>query len=386
MKVLFFTSIFPSIQEPTRGPYNHNIVLALKNLCEIKVVSPQPFWARIKRPELLGKVPFETQTGVDVLLPTYWSVPKLTSLHGNSMYRSVKPCIQHLYRDFPFDIIFAVWAYPDAVAAAQLARDFNCPLLIKTMGSDVNVLCEIPKIGPQITQAFQKSSYVVSVSKALQEKVIASGISKEKSLVQHNGVNGEKFTIQDRSIARKNLSLPLDKSILCYIGRLGTEKGVDILIKSVNTIQSNNLELHIIGWGDQEIALKAQVDALGIGNKVIFHGMRPHHEIPQWLNACDVFCLPSRREGCPNVVLEALASGRPVVASNVGGVPELINESNGVLVESENPDALAKGIEEALSREWDSEQLRNSVEFLSWETVGARYYQILTTAYEGYKK
>lgn len=386
MKVLFFTSIFPSLSEPTRGPYNHNIVLALSKSCEIKVVSPQPFWSRIKNPKSLGKTPFETQTGIDVVLPTYWSVPKLTSLHGNSMYRSVKPCVEHLYQDFPFDIIFAVWAYPDAVAAAQLARDFNCPLLIKTMGSDVNVLCKIPKIESQITQAFQKASYVVSVSKALQEKVISTGISKDRSLVQHNGVNGDRFTIKDKPDAKKRLNLPLDKSILCYIGRLGAEKGVDILIKSINKIKSKNIELHIIGWGDQEIALKAQVDALGIGNQVIFHGMRPHHEVPQWLNACDLFCLPSRREGCPNVVLESLASGRPVVASNVGGVPELINGSNGVLVESEDPDALAKGIDEALSRTWDPEQLRNSVEFLSWETVGARYHQILTSAYEGYRK
>jgi glycosyltransferase involved in cell wall biosynthesis len=105
--------------------------------------------------------------------------------------------------------------------------------------------------------------------------------------------------------------------------------------------------------------------------------MRLHDEVPSWISACDVLCLPSRREGCPNVVLEALASGRPVVASRVGGVPEILSPESGVIVDPENPAALAQGISAALDRGWDPRSLRDCVECLSWDDVGRSYHRQL---------
>src|SRR5206468_2770993 len=99
-----------------------------------------------------------------------------------------------------------------------------------------------------------------------------------------------------------------------------------------------------------------------------------------WISGCDILCLPSRREGCPNVVLEALTSGKLVVACNVGGVPEILNELNGIIVQAESPDALAQGIKQALTRTWDPQSLRDSVEFLSWSAVADKLFEVLQDA------
>jgi glycosyltransferase involved in cell wall biosynthesis len=105
------------------------------------------------------------------------------------------------------------------------------------------------------------------------------------------------------------------------------------------------------------------------------------------MSAVDVFCLPSRNEGCPNVILEALASGKPVVASRVGGIPELLTDGeNGYLVPAEDPASLARALAQALARDWDPEALRASVEFLSWDTVALTYQKLLGEVIEEWRR
>src|SRR5205823_8936237 len=118
----------------------------------------------------------------------------------------------------------------------------------------------------------------------------------------------------------------------------------------------------------------------GIGDQVRFCGRKPHAEIPDWMAASDLFCLPSLREGCPNVVLEALSCGRPVVASHVGGVPELLDEATGAMPPPGDADALAGALERTLNRPWSEAALRESVAGRSWDAVGRGYYAALEEA------
>jgi glycosyltransferase involved in cell wall biosynthesis len=299
------------------------------------------------------------------------------------MYYSLRSCVAQVRRDFPFDVILAVWAYPDAFAAAKLAREYNCPLVINVLGSDVNELTKNPRLCRQIVQSMQTAYCTIAVSVALRDRLLDLGIPPNRTVVQHNGVDGERFTLCDRRTARAQLGLPLDVPTICYIGRLGQEKGVDILLRAMHDLKTSgrgDIELNLVGWGECEAALRLQVSRMQLENQVHFRGPRPHHEVPQWISAGDLLCLPSRREGCPNVILEALASGRPVVAARVGGVPELIDAHNGVLVPPEDPTALAAGLVYALQRAWNPEELRATVEFLSWDAVGERYYARLVEA------
>lgn len=385
MKLLSFTQIYPSAREPTRGPYNHNIFRAISEICEVRVVAPRPWWSRLKYPQELLTVPKDASRGLDATYPTFWSVPGMARLHGQGMYLSLRSYIKDLRREFPFDAILAAWAYPDAAAAARLADDFDCPLVTKILGSDINELPQLPGLRPLVQRGLGRSQRVVTVSEALRDRVVDLGIPAERVRVQHNGVNGEQFVIRDRAEARERLGLPSDRPLVCYVGRLGHEKGVDVLVEAMGNLRRSgrrDVELLLVGFGEMEGQLRASAAKLEVEDQIRFCGMQQHQDIPDWLTACDVFCLPSRREGCPNVVLEALASGRPVVASRVGGVPELLTSANGIMVPADDAAALAGALNEALLRDWVPQQLRDSVECLSWKDVGRAYYNILVEAHE----
>jgi glycosyltransferase involved in cell wall biosynthesis len=389
MKALLLSSIYPSLRRPTLGTFNHNVFRSISAHCETRVISPRPFWTCRQEPATIFRAPRETQTGLETLLPAYWSLPKVTSLHARGMYASLRPHVANLYREFPFEIIMAAWAYPDAVAAAGLASEYKCPLVVKILGSDINNLAQLPALRPQIQKGLQRAQCVITVSEALRERVIELGIAPERVLTQHNGVDGKKFKIRSKEAIRQELKLSTTRPFICYVGRLGQEKGLDVLLDAMHALATSgrgDIDLHLIGGGEQEENLRAQVARLKLESQVHFHGMRPHDEIPLWVSAGDLLCLPSRREGCPNVVLEALASGRPVVASHVGGLPELIQSDNGILVPSENPAALAQALHEALQRSWSPEALRNTVEYLSWEDVGQKYYQTLSRVMDDWKR
>lgn len=381
MKVLLLTHIFPSEQRPTHGVFNGNVFRALSRSCETRIVVPQPWWTQ--RPKQWRGIPSDQYAGIQAVYPTYWSIPRFPRLHAQGMYQSLRAPVAHLRREFRFDAILAAWAYPDATAAALLARDFGCPLVIKVLGSDLNEMPRNPALSSQIRWGLSQAQRVVAVSKSLRDQAITLGVSAERVVVQHNGVDGATFRPRDRYTARRTLDLPLNRPVVCYVGRLSHEKGVDVLIRAFGEIRRSgrsDVLLTLVGAGAAEVELQALVKEMGLEAQVRFCGNRAHHEIPTWISAADVFCLPSRREGCPNVVLEALASGRPVVASSVGGLPELVQANNGILVPPEAPEALAEGIQEALSRHWEEDALRNTVQFLSWNHVGAAYFSVLQDA------
>lgn len=380
MKALVITNLFPSPQEPTRGVFNLNRFGALSKYCELRVVSPLPWWSRWRSPRTLVSMPTANYDRISCCYPAYWSVPRLYAMHSDGIYRSLKPLLRRIRREFPFDVIISAWAYPDAVAGAKFANDFNCPHVIKVMGSDINEIALHPALHGKILSACQTSSKIIAVSNALGDKIERMGIPKERIVRQHNAVDGERFRIQNKDDLRNKLKLPLDKHIVCYVGNFKPEKGTDILVEAWGEFQKSDKGetiLVLVGGGSLEPKLHAIAKENGVGDSILFAGRRPHAEIPDWMGACDIFCLPSLRDGCPNVVLEALASGRPVVASRVGGIPELLNDDNGIMAEPNNPSVLSQALSNALNKAWNPETLRGSVECLSWDVIGRRVYALL---------
>lgn len=360
--------------------FNRQVFGALAQNCDVRVVSPLPWWTRLRRPKELFVAPQDDSTGIAASYPVYWTLPRISpGLHGDAMYASLRGSVGRLRRSFPFDVILAAWAYPDAYAAARMAQDYGCPVVTKLMGSDINDLASRPGIRDQVRWTLEQSSRVVAVSYALRDRVLEMGIAGDRVSVQHNGVNGALFTLRDPKAVRAELGLPTDRKLILYVGNFRTVKGTDVLIEAMGELsrRRGDADLLLVGSGDLEDGLRARVRELGIEKRVRFCGRRLHTEIPSWISACDAFCLPSRNEGCPNVILEALASGKPVVASRVGGIPELLNRDNGILTPSEDPAALAQGLDDALTRSWDPSALRQSVEYLSWDGVGRSYYNML---------
>jgi glycosyltransferase involved in cell wall biosynthesis len=250
------------------------------------------------------------------------------------------------------------------------------------MGSDINHLARQPQIRPHLIHALERCDSIVAVSWALRDKVLELGIDPTRVVVRHNAVNGDLFCPRDRLIIRNQLGLPTNRRILLYVGNLVPEKGVDVLLEAMSHVHRRHpdVELRIVGRGSSETELRRRAAELGLTRSVHFEGSKAHDNIALWMGAADVFCLPSRREGCPNVVLEALASGRPVVASRVGGVPELLNDRNGIMARAGEPEDLADCLCRALAVDWDAQSLRSSVKQLTWRSVGEFYHETLVHA------
>ena len=364
--------------------YHVSVFGALSKHCEVRLVAPLPWWTRANKPQDWLAAPQETSTGIDATFPTWWSVPKYgVAYNGRAMYHSVRGVVGKLRKEFPFDAILASWAYPDAYAASLLAKEFGVPLVINVLGSDINALAKMPELRPQILEAIARSHRVISVSHALGKAVEELGVSPDKIVVQHNGVDGAKFKLQDRGEVRRRLGLPADRKIIVYAGNWVPEKGVDVLAEAMGILKKSgqdDLSLALIGSGPLEMKLKEIVSQYGLQNEVLFCGRKNHTEIPDWMAAADIFCLPSLREGCPNVILESLSCGRPVVASGVGGVPELLDERNGLMVPANDPKALSSALLTALDRPWSAEALRETVRNRSWDTVGQGYFSVIESA------
>ena len=379
-RVLLFSNLFPSTGQPTRGIFNLHRFGALARQCETRIVVPRPWWSARSGRSLLA-VPAEDAFGIPASFPAYWSVPRATPLHGRALYTTLRSPILELRREFPFDAILSAYAYPDGVAAAHLAREIGCPVVSMVLGSDMNVSARQRLLKGQIRSALTASQRVVAVSQALAKEVRELGVPADKVVVQHNGVDGERFAVRSRDEARQTLGLAADRRLVVYVGNLKGEKGVDVLINAMGALRMcgrEDVDLALVGDGDQRAALEAQVERLGLRDRIRFCGRRPYDEIPAWITASDTVCLPSYREGCPNVVLEALASGRPVVASNVGGIPELLNARNGVLVPAGQAPQFATGLATVLGRAWNPDALRATAPYLSWDQFGATLYRTIT--------
>ena len=347
MKLLFVSNLFPSPAEPVRGVFNAQQVAALSKLCEVTVVAPT-------RQAITDQI----RDGVRVIYPKFVRVPLLSrSLNGWLFSRTIEPIV----RRERFDIVLASWAYPDAYGVMLVAEKLRFPFATAVLGSDVNISFENPARKCQVLRALRSSRVVFAKSRALQARLAAEGI---EAVVDYNGINREKFRPLDRTEVCRTLGLDPKRRRVLYVGNLVPVKGPTVLARAAQ--QLSEVDVIFIGIGRERI---------GAGQCV---GARSHDEIPLWMNACDVLCLPSLSEGLPNVVLEAMACGVPVVASRVGGVPEVVREDvNGLLIPACDAAALAAALRQALTLRWDAITIRESVGTFDWDRGAAKLVHVL---------
>lgn len=374
MKLLMFSSYFPNGVDPVRGTFNLQQARALSAHCEVAAVAPiQWFPVRLWHGAGPSAAPYhEVVEGLRAWHPRYALTPGVArDAYAAQMAAALIPHLARIRKEYRFDVILATWAFPDVVVGAMAARLLGVPLLAKVHGSDINVQSRFPLRRRQIKWSMDQAEKVLAVSGALRDRLLELGVPDDKIMVHHNGVDQQRFTLRNRREARLELGLdPFGKHLL-FVGYLVEAKALHILLEALARLRAGgrlDFTTHLVGCGPLEAELRAQAEALGVQDAVCFQGRRPHHEIPTWMAAADVFCLPSVREGCPNVMLEALASGRPVVATRVGGIPELARDDNALLVPPSDPGALAEALAASWSRAWDPVDLRAGVSHYSWET------------------
>jgi glycosyltransferase involved in cell wall biosynthesis len=234
-----------------------------------------------------------------------------------------------------------------------LAHHFKLPLVVKAHGSDILTLLSRGSRRYELaSDVLKQADGIITVSRDLADRVAELGASADRVRVIYNGVNTSLFCPGDMLEARVRLGIDLKSLTVLFIGNLVHVKGLDILLDACGLLRNEGVEftMYFIGQGEMRAALERQAAALGLANRIRMVGVKPHRELPDWFRAADIFVLPSRSEGVPNVLLEASACGTPYVASRVGGIPEIAHLGRGELVPPEDFRALAAQMKQYLTK------------------------------------
>jgi teichuronic acid biosynthesis glycosyltransferase TuaC len=376
MKVLTFTSLYPNNIWPNHGVFIKERMARFAALedCSLKVVAPVPYFPRVKmnwRWRYSQVLTQEIRDGIEVYHPRYYITPKVgMTLYGLMMFLSVLATVKKIRVNFDFDLIDAHYVFPDGFAAVLLGWYFRKPVVISARGSDINQYANFPLVRQLLRYTLGRAQSVIAVCQALKDAMIELGIAAGKIIVIPNGVDHEKFFAVPQAAARTNLGLPADTRIILSVGGLVPRKGFDVLIKALSRLAGKNptgdFYLAIVGDGPLRAELEQLAASLGLGENVRLVGSVPHEQLNSWYSAADLFCLVSDREGWPNVLLESLACGTPVVATNIWGVPEIIRSDSVGLLTERTEQAVAATLARAFETRWVADDVTAYAKQHSW--------------------
>ena len=371
MKILTFSTLYPHAARPGHGIF---VETRLKHLIasgqiESRVVAPVP-WFPSRNPRfgayaVHASAPREEQRhGIQVLHPRYPVLPKIGStLAPFLLAQSVKPVIERIFAEYRFDLIDAHFFYPDGVAAVLLGRHFGKPVVITARGTDVNLMPRYRLPRAMIRWAARHAAGIVTVARALKEDLVRIGVPAERIDVLRNGVDLRLFRPIDRKAERRKLGLT--RATLLSVGHLVPRKAHDLVIQALRRLPE--MDVIIIGDGPERPALGALALRSGVGDRVRFVGALAQQELRNYYGAADALILASSREGWANVLLESMACGTPVVASNVGGTAEVVAAPEaGALMAERSPEALADAVQSLFARYPDRGATRRYAEGFSW--------------------
>jgi glycosyltransferase involved in cell wall biosynthesis len=388
LRILTFTSIFPNGVDPTYGVFIYQRVahLAKRPGNEVVVISPIPYfprWVKVKRWKNPTEVPsHENVDGLTVFHPRYFLLPKVfMPFHAISMFLGCLGRACKLNWQKRIDCIDAHFAYPDGLAGVLLGKVLKVPVVVSARGTDINVYPSFRLIRLLIKWTLLQAGGVIAVSEALKQSMAALGVAKENIKVIPNGVDVSRFYPVSSVEARQRLGLPCGVPIIVSVGALVDAKRHDLLIRAVEKLAENHpgLQVWILGEGPLRATIEKLVKELRLQGCIHLPGKKPNEELVSWFNAADMSCLTSAREGWPNVVTESLSCGTPVVATRVGGIPEILHTTElGVVVE-QSVESVVEGIERALTKKWDREAIARQTHVRTWEKVAAEVEEVLGT-------
>ena len=386
--IVVLSSLFPNSLQPMAGLFVRERMFRVADQLALTVVAPVPwfpFQSVIRRihPGFRPKAPgTEIQKGITVDHPRFFSVPgAFKSLDGLFMALGCLPRMWQLKRQQRLDIIDAHFAYPDGYAATLLGRWLRVPVTITMRGTEIRHLQD-SALKPRVQAALSRASRVFSVSDSLRQVALSCGIASAKLQVVGNGVDIAKFSPQPQARAREALGIPLQAKVIVTVGGLVERKGFHRVIAAMPALLKKfpGLCYLIIGGpspeGDWTQQLKQQVSELQLDGAVRFLGPMAADQLSQPLSAADVFVLSTRNEGWANVLLEAMACGLPVVATDVGGNREVVSSPDlGVIVPFDDPESLVNAIAESLDTKWDQVAIRAYAQANTWDSRVATLVQ-----------
>ena len=371
LRVLTLASLFPHGLKPTLGLFveRQTLGLAARDDVELEVVSPigRPAWPLSLHPHYasLDALPErEAWKGVTVHRPRFRVWPRFGEAGAaRRVADALLPLLRELRGRFPFDVIDAEFFWPDGPAAVRLGGALGVPVSIKARGSDIHYWGGRAGISGQIVAAGQKADGLLAVSAALKADMAALGMPGEAIRVHHTGVDLDRFQPVDRVAAKAALGVA--GPLIVTAGHLNERKGQRIAVEALARLPEASLLL--IGDGPDRDWLERRIAAPDVAGRVRLLGVRPHEELPALLRAADVMLLPTASEGLANVWVEALACGTPVVTTDVGGAPEVIDRPAAGRLVPRDVAAIAAAITALLAGPPAQAEVRAAAARFSWE-------------------
>jgi glycosyltransferase involved in cell wall biosynthesis len=376
LKVAVVTRYFPSSAEPWQGRSAYQTLRVLARETDLRVFYPNASYPHLFKPRSRSYDrldPSYSPPDVRVSYSDYPALPVLSRpFNGWMAARALLPQV----RRFAPDLVFGCFLYPDGYAALKIGQALAVPVVAMSIGSDINRIGD-PISAMHTRTVLREADFLVTVSGDLRNKAIAMGAAPAKTRAIVNGCDLAVFHPGDRLETRLKLGIDAAAEAVVYIGRMDVKKGLRELVEAAAALHSAhpNLRVYMVGEGPDRPLIESAIQAHNAAGYIHALPGCAFDEVAVWMAAADLVTLPSYMEGCPNVILEALASGRPVVATNVGGIPEILSEQCGRLVPPRDAGALAQALAATLDKNWEAQTIsaRGS---RSWETVAAELLEV----------
>ncbi|MDP2322939.1 MAG: glycosyltransferase [Gammaproteobacteria bacterium] len=388
INVLTITSLFPNSEQTRHGVFVEERLrhLAATGRFNVQVVAPVPWFPL--RSGIFGlygryaRVPrSEERLGRKILHPRYLTLPKVGMTLAPYLYAAgIASLVRQLAGDLRGPVVLdGHFLYPDGVATALLAHQLGLPYILTARGQDVTLFPRHAVPRTLIRRACSGANRVITVSEALRELLLELGVAPERVLTLRNGVDLTRFRPGDRAVARAQVGFT--RPTLLAVGHLIERKDHELMIRALPLVPGTDLV--IVGEGPLRDRLLAVARELGVAERLRIVPNVLQHELVSYYAAATLSVLTSRHEGMPNVVLESLACGTPVVATLVEGVPELLDDpAAGLLVRERTPTGLAAGINAVLANLPAPDATRAHAAGLGWEPTIAGLTMVLEQAVE----
>jgi glycosyltransferase involved in cell wall biosynthesis len=317
----------------------------------------------------IARIPrLEERFGLRVDHPRYPLLPKIgMNWAPLALFAATLPLLRRqIKQGQDFDLIDAHYFYPDGVAAVMLGQVLGCPVVVTGRGTDLNIIpsYRVPRLW--ISWAARRAAGLVTVSRGLKRRLEALGVAPERVLVLPNGVDLSRFSPYDREKARQAAGFA--RPTLLAVGNLVALKRHRLMVEALTLL--TGIDLAIVGDGPERPAIEALARERGVADRVRLHGRLDQDRLPEIYSAADLLLLVSTNEGWPNVLLESMACGTPVVVSDLDGISDIVAqpEAGRILMET-TPIALAGVIRDLLVAPPARAATRRYAEQFEWDST-----------------
>ena len=383
MKIAVVTRYFPSSAEPWQGRSAYQTLRLLARSEVVKVFYPNAAYPKLLTPRSRTYDRLDPNFDPGEVKAEYYDFPAVPlvsrAMNGWLAARTLLDPV----RAFAPDLILSFFVYPDGYAALKIARSLAVPVAVMSIGSDINRIGD-PISAMHTRTVLRQADMLLTVSDDLRKKAITMGTPVDKARTIVNGCDLAVFHVRDREAARRKLGIDAGIQAVVYIGRIDVKKGLRELVDAAASLHVEHPDLHVymVGEGPDRPILEAAIQARNGKGFIHLMGACAFDDVAVWMAASHLVTLPSYMEGCPNVVLEALACGRPVVATRVGGIPEIMNDECGRLIKPRDPSDLAHALSSVLNASWDAAAI-SAHWSRSWSTVAGEFQQVIESLAPG---